>query len=205
MQIYLIDLVKEKANWLKRYFNGCDDVTVLNIDFATFMNEYPNVECVVSPANSFGLMDGGYDAAITAYFGRGLQEKVQQYIICNYHGEQPVGTSCFVSIDEHRSLIHTPTMQYPSHILEPRVIYQCMRTTLLEAIKHDIKSIVIPMFGGTCGGVEPKIAAALMRRGYDQIFSQVPTQLNWDYAFDSHMALNLCSYRPDIKDVIDND
>lgn len=204
MQIYLIDLVKAKANWMEKYFEDCDNVTVIHTDFATFMNSHPGVECVVSPANSFGLMDGGYDAAITAYFGGELSKRVQRYIINNYHGEQPVGTSCFVSIDDHRSLIHTPTMQYPSHILDPRVIYQCMRTTLLEAIKNNVESIVIPMFGGTCGGVEPEIAAALMRSGYDQIFSKIPDHLNWEYAFKTYMDLNLCNQRK-LKDVINND
>ncbi|EHP9011265.1 phage tail protein, partial [Salmonella enterica subsp. enterica serovar Infantis] len=32
-------------------------------------------------AETFGLMDGGVDAAITAYFGSPLQERVQQNII----------------------------------------------------------------------------------------------------------------------------
>ncbi|ECE9311446.1 phage tail protein, partial [Salmonella enterica subsp. enterica serovar Napoli] len=35
---------------------------------------------MVSTANSFGLMDGGVDAAITAYFGPQLQERVQRNI-----------------------------------------------------------------------------------------------------------------------------
>lgn len=44
-------------------------------------------------AETFGLMDGGVDAAITAYFGSQLQERVQQNIIREYLGEQPVGTA----------------------------------------------------------------------------------------------------------------
>ncbi|EJB4474161.1 hypothetical protein MT082_003968, partial [Salmonella enterica] len=38
-------------------------------------------------AETFGLMDGGVDAAITAYFGSQLQERVQQNIIREYLGE----------------------------------------------------------------------------------------------------------------------
>lgn len=38
--------------------------------FTDFMDTY-DVECVVSPANSFGLMDGGYDLTITMWFGGG--------------------------------------------------------------------------------------------------------------------------------------
>ncbi|VEA17077.1 caudovirales tail fibre assembly protein [Salmonella enterica subsp. enterica] len=37
-------------------------------------------------AETFGLMDGGVDAAITAYFGSQLQERVQQNIIREYLG-----------------------------------------------------------------------------------------------------------------------
>lgn len=41
-------------------------------------------------------MDGGVDAAITQFFGKQLQKKVQKYIISNYEGEQPVGTSFII-------------------------------------------------------------------------------------------------------------
>jgi hypothetical protein len=37
----------------------------------------PAFDCMVSPANSFGLMDGGIDAAIIQFFGEQLQERVQ--------------------------------------------------------------------------------------------------------------------------------
>ena len=50
-------------------------------------------DCMVSAANSFGLMDGGVDLAITNYFGGSLQSRVQQVILEHYNGEQPVGTS----------------------------------------------------------------------------------------------------------------
>ncbi len=40
-------------------------------------------------AETFGLMDGGVDAAITAYFGSQLQERVQQNIIREYLGNSP--------------------------------------------------------------------------------------------------------------------
>jgi O-acetyl-ADP-ribose deacetylase (regulator of RNase III) len=47
----------------------------------------------VNPANSFGMMDGGIDAAITAFFGIQLMERVQQRILDDFLGEQSVGTS----------------------------------------------------------------------------------------------------------------
>ena len=54
-----------------------------------YFERLPEFDCLVSPANSFGLMDGGMDAAITRFFGDGLQQRVQQRILAEYLGEQP--------------------------------------------------------------------------------------------------------------------
>lgn len=51
---------------------------------------------MVSAANSFGLMDGGIDAAITDFFGKQLPVRVQARIISEYGGVQPVGTSFII-------------------------------------------------------------------------------------------------------------
>jgi O-acetyl-ADP-ribose deacetylase (regulator of RNase III) len=58
-----------------------------------YFENLPEFDCLVSPANSFGLMDGGMDAAITRFFGDALQQRVQQRILAEYLGEQPVGTA----------------------------------------------------------------------------------------------------------------
>ena len=76
MKIYLLDINKEMTDAWNKYFD-LPNVEIVNEDFATFMNKHPNIEAVVSPANSFGLMDGGYDKAITDYFGKQLMKDVQ--------------------------------------------------------------------------------------------------------------------------------
>ena len=118
-------------------FFDCKDVYLVNESFESFMKKNKgNIECVVSPANSFGLMDGGYDLALTNWYGEQLQEKVQEYIINNYYGEQSVGTSFTIPTNkDNQFLIHTPTMRTPEEIVDPRIIYQCMRSTLIEAKK----------------------------------------------------------------------
>ena len=40
---------------------------------------------------------------------------------------------------DNQFLIHTPTMRTPEEIVDPRIIYQCMRTTLIVAKKNNIK------------------------------------------------------------------
>ena len=151
MQIYLLERDPEKNKYLSLYFQG-ENIKILNEDFSDFMNDNKEkIQCVVSPANSFGLMDGGFDLALSKWYGNQLQERVQEYIIKNFYGEQPVGTSFIKPTNkDNQYLIHTPTMRTPQAIVDPRIIYQCMRTTLLVAIKNNIKSILIPMFRWKC-------------------------------------------------------
>ena len=180
MKIYLIERDYHKFVFLKAYFNQ-EDIELVNDSFENFM-EQNKVQCIVSPANAFGLMDGGYDLAITEWYGNQLQERVQQYIIEHFYGEQPVGTSFIIKTNkDDQYLIHTPTMQTPQLIEDPRVIYQCMRTTLIEARKNNIESILIPMFGGSCGGVKPQIVAKMMWAAYTQL-QNPPSKIDWDYA-----------------------
>ena len=165
---------------LKKCFEN-EDVVLINDSFENFMSKN-KVECVVSPANSFGLMDGGLDLAITNWYGPDLQKRVQQYILDNFYGEQPVGSSFIIETGkENEYLIHTPTMQTPQPIEDPRVIYNCMRSTLIIAKKNNIKSILIPMFGGLTGKVRPDIVAKMMLAAYKQL-QNPPAKISWDYA-----------------------
>ena len=192
MKIYLLERNREGAEALRSVFAE-EEVEVVCDDFASFMLTH-DVECVVSPANAYGLMDGGYDAAITAWYGDGLQKKVQEYILTHYYGEQPVATSFIIDTERSgQKLIHTPTMRVPSRILDPAVIYQAMRTTLMTAIQNGVKSIVIPMFGGLTGGVEYVKIAKLMWMGYRQIIAP-NKKIDWETVWkidDRWIALGL--------------
>ena len=173
IKIYLLDhnpeMVKE---WLKAFKND-KEVIVVEDEFEHFIDTH-DIECVVSPANSWGIMSGGYDLAITNYYGDALQKTVQRYIRRHLYGEQPIGTSIIVDIpNTKQKLIHTPTMQISKSIKDEFVIYQCMRTTLMTALDNKIKTIVIPAFGGHYGKVSPKVVATKMKEAYDQIVSRL--------------------------------
>ena len=169
MKIILLDNKKEMCNAWKKYFNGIDDVEIVNDYIQSY--DLNKVDCLVSPANSYGLMDGGYDLALTKMFGDQLQKMVQNYIIDNLYGEQPVGSSIIVDIpNTNKKLIHTPTMRIPSPIVDSEIVYTSMRSTLICALKNNIKSIIIPAFGGTTGMVPMEIIAKEMFKAYIQIF-----------------------------------
>ncbi|GAA0728481.1 hypothetical protein GCM10009430_37690 [Aquimarina litoralis] len=71
-EITLIDLQKELCDEWKKSFKEFPEVQIVNGKFE-LVREF---DCLVSPANSFGLMDGGIDLAIRNYFGMKLQYNV---------------------------------------------------------------------------------------------------------------------------------
>lgn len=173
MKIYLLDNNPIITTAWTQYFQNEKDVVVINSDFNTFMDKY-EVDCVVSPANSKGIMLGGYDAAITDYFGLDLTKNVQTYIQKHYKGLQPVGTAFIIDIPKSKTkLIHCPTMVSPSIITNTKVVKDCMYATLKTALDNKIQSIVIPAFGGSTGRVGPYDIAKLMFEAYKEIKKEV--------------------------------
>ena len=179
MIVTLLTKNKLVAHYLKQEFSSTKNTFVYCQTFKTFMDSNNNIDCVVSPANSYGLMDGTYDLALTSYFGGELQEVVQKKILKEFNGEQPLCSSLIVNIPNTKiKLIHTPTMRIPSVISDPMIIYHCTRSSLLLAKKNKIKNILLPAFGTGCGLVESDIAAHLMKEGYNQVFSP-QKEINW--------------------------
>ena len=178
MKIKLLDNKEEMCNAWKKYFNGIDDVEIVNDYIQSY--DLNKVDCLVSPANSYGLMDGGYDLALTKMFGDQLQKIVQNYIIDNLYGEQPVGSSIIIDIpNTNKKLIHTPTMRIPSPIVDSEIIYTSMRSTLMCALKNNIKTIIIPAFGGSTGMVPFNTIAREMYKAYIQIFNITINVHSW--------------------------
>lgn len=162
-------------------------------------------DCIVSPANSFGLMDGGIDAAITTYFGEDMVNRVQQRIIDRYAGEQPIGTSEIVwgSIGEEidgvfvgndiKYVAHTPTMIIPQNISDTDNVYLAMKAMLLAVERHNhlvnlgqkfgsvIKIVVCSGLGSGAGRVPYKKVATDMAKAY-QVYKVRPKKISWGFA-----------------------
>lgn len=176
------------------YFQNTENVEIIRRPFETV----PEFDCMVSAANSFGLMDGGVDAAITTYFGTQLQRRVQKYIIQEYLGEQPVGTAFITETGdgEHPWLVHAPTMRVPLIIDGTDAVYNATRAALLAIFQHNksvaeykkIKSVVFPAMGAGCGQVPPDSVARQMRLAWDG-FINCATEINWQYASDRQNAV----------------
>lgn len=151
----------------------------------------PEYDCIVSPANSFGIMDGGFDLALVRYFGQDLIKKVQTKIKNKYAGEQPVGTCLIVKTGnkKHPYLAHTPTMRVPRIIHEYDTIYNAMRAMLLAVMKHkSIKSVLCTGLGTATGNVPFNIAAKQMYLAYKSIMNP-PKEINWQTATNTEQKI----------------
>ncbi|RPD62872.1 macro domain-like protein [Lentinus tigrinus ALCF2SS1-6] len=106
-------------------------------------------ECVVSPANAFGIMDGGFDLALSQAF-RGpsadmyaLTDHVQRHLRARWAGYAPPGSCTLVPLPEAvagpenrwgtRVLAVVPTMKRPEEVGWNReLVYNAMWALLCE-------------------------------------------------------------------------
>lgn len=65
LQLILVDPIPDLCEQWQLKFEGQSNIEIVNGQF----EDLPNYDCMVSAGNSFGLMDGGVDGAITRYFG----------------------------------------------------------------------------------------------------------------------------------------
>lgn len=144
----------------------------------------PKADAIVSPANSFGFMDGGIDGAYTKRFGSRLQEKLQTYIKGMYYGELPVGQAIIVATDDadYRLLISAPTMRVPQFVSSTVNAYLAFRAALLAAVTYNrtfvhevsgrykaIESIICPGLGTSIGMMDYATCARQMLAAYETV------------------------------------
>jgi O-acetyl-ADP-ribose deacetylase (regulator of RNase III) len=172
LKLILVAPDKSLYSAFQEYFDYFPNVEISN-NYFEWLQEY---DCLVSPANSFGMMDGGMDAAITNFFGISLEKKIQQRILEDYLGEQPVGTSLIVETGhpQHPFVAHTPTMRIPMSIRGTDVPYTAMWAMLLavrhhsKTSHHQINTVVCPGLGTGIGQVPHREAARQMSLAYDR-------------------------------------
>jgi len=185
LKLVLVDPKRELCDAFRDQFQSLPNVEIVVGKF----EQLPTFDCMVSAANSFGLMDGGVDYAITQFFGYKLQDKVQKRIVDEFLGEQPVGTSIIVETNhpKHPYIAHTPTMRVPMDIAHTDYVYLAMWAMLLAVRQHNMKDgrqievIACPGLGTATGHVPYRQAARQMALAYEN-FLNPPSYLDWRFA-----------------------
>ena len=162
-RIIFCDTDNDVIEALRHHFSSIPDVgyQVGNIlDIAT--------NTLLSPANSYGFMDGGIDKDYAAFFGNDLQRKVLERVRSRQEGYIPVGAAEWIHTGHKKipNLILAPTMLHPEMIL-PINVFRAFRAALKCIQTHKLEGPVYsPGFGTGVGGVHPDEAAEMMLKAY---------------------------------------
>ena len=195
IQVFLrdrnINLVIAWSREFKGYRNvkvSCGDIFDIKAD------------AIISPANSFGFMDGGIDLLYSEHFAWELQDELQNKIRNCFYGELHVGVATIVETknDNIKYLISCPTMRVPENVSNTVNAYLAFRAGLIEVVNFNkssnekITSILCPGLGTSSGKMAKTICAKQMKYAYDSIFTHgnhFPSDL-WE-AHDLHNNLKV--------------
>jgi len=134
-------------------------------------------DAIISPANSFGFMDGGIDLLYTYQFGEALQRRVQDAIRRDFHGELPVGSAVIVPTG-HQDIpwcVAAPTMRIPGDVADTVHAYLAFRAALHAVLAHTssglprIETVLCPGLATAIGRMPVARCARQMRRAFDRV------------------------------------
>jgi O-acetyl-ADP-ribose deacetylase (regulator of RNase III) len=170
-KIYLIDHSAPLVEEWKKAFSAFPEVVVLAGDYF----QQP-ADAIVSPANSFGIMDGGLDLALREQLGHVVQARLQRIIVERYHGELPIGAAEIVETNDARwkFMVAAPTMRIPEPVASSINAYLAFRAILVAIENFNqaqgrraIDSVVCCGLGTGVGRMGPSRCAAQMRIAYN--------------------------------------
>ena len=203
MNIILTSVDDALADAWERF---CGDLPFVSVHRGSIFDL--SCDAVVSPANSYGFMDGGIDMLYSEVFGWGVQERLQALIQEKHHGELLVGSAEIVETGYPNLpfLIAAPTMRVPmilQHSVNP---YLAARAVLLlvkhstfshgphqsKLISESVNSIAFPGLGTGVGRIGLNTCARQVRAAIDAVLlGQETFPTSWVEAQQRHRSLYL--------------
>lgn len=198
-----IILTAVEADLTEAWRNFCGDVADVEVHHGSIFD----VQCdaVVSPANSFGFMDGGIDLLYSRRFGWQVQERLQKIIREHHGGELLVGAAEIVETDAHIPfLIAAPTMRVPMILRDSVNPYLAARAVLLlikngtfrdgqwkgQRVNEVVHSVAFPGLGTGVGQVGPAVCAHQVRTAIDDVLLETRDfPKTWAEAQSRHQQL----------------
>lgn len=202
IELWLIHPQRAMCDAFRERFAGLPNVEIQQSRF----EDLPPHDCFITAGNAFGIMTAGIDAAVVRYFGEEIMQRIQQKIMDDYLGEQPVGTA-FLIPTHHRAipfLCHAPTMRVPGSIEGTDKVYAATWAALLAVHAHNLQSdqkietIAIPAFGTGFGSMSDDEAARQMAAAYRH-YRNPPHRLDWDWVIDRQKAICHDGSKPVIR------
>ena len=201
MQLILCGIEPQLADAWDRHCGELDCVTV-------HRGSILDVSCdaVVSPANSFGFMDGGIDALYMEHFGADIQLRVRRQIWDHHAGELLVGAADTVETGDAQIpfLIAAPTMRVPMVLRDSVSAYLAARAVFLlvtrgafasgrqqgRQIAEHVRTVAMPGLGTGVGKIGFNTCAHQVRAAInDVLLGQYTMPKSWAEASERHQRL----------------
>lgn len=190
---------------------ACGDLDFVTVHRGSILDV--RCDAVVSPANSFGFMDGGIDAGYLDYFGPDIQMRVRRQIFDHHAGELVVGLADIVETGHAAIpfLIAAPTMRVPMVLRESVNPYLAARAVLLlikrgkfvsgtyrgEAIRDHVRTVALPGLGTGVGRIPFDMCARQVRAALDDVvLDGYVMPGSWAEASERHQLLYTKRVRP---------
>jgi O-acetyl-ADP-ribose deacetylase (regulator of RNase III) len=134
-------------------------------------------DAIISPANSFGFMNGGIDAVYTYQLGPQVQERLRERLARDFAGELPVGQAVIVPTGREQIpwCISAPTMRVPGIVADTPNAYLAFRAALMAVLAHNrieaqpIRSILCPGLATAVGRMPVARCARQMRVAWSRV------------------------------------
>jgi O-acetyl-ADP-ribose deacetylase (regulator of RNase III) len=182
----------------------CGDLDFVQVHHGSILD----VECdaMVSPANSFGFMDGGIDDLYMDHFGSEIQMVVRRQIFDHHGGELIVGNADIVETGDAGVpfLIVAPTMRVPMVLtdsvnpyLAARAVFRLIKYGMFtsgkykdEPVAGHVNTVAIPGLGTGTGKVGYNTCAHQTRAAINHVLlDQYEMPRSWGEASERHQLL----------------
>lgn len=191
LRLHVRDRNAALVDALRRELAGVADVEVTCGDVFDV-----TADAVVSPANSFGFMEGGIDLVYSRRFGWDLQERLKDLLRRDHAGELPVGQAVIVETGapDIPWLVSAPTMRVPADVSETVNAYLALRAALLAVQRHGreprIETVLSPGLCTAVGRMPPGRAARQMAAAWAAVvLGRAPAPREMGQAVDEHARL----------------
>ncbi len=175
LRLHLCDVDPGVAEALAACFRDVDAAEVVVGDLLAL-----RADALLSPANSFGYMDGGVDKRIDDFYRGKAQRAVRRRIAERWRGELPVGSADVLELPSarFRFLVVAPTMRVPGPIAGTIHAYLAFRAALAAALDRGrdgdppITSLAATGLGTGVGAMSGEEAGDQMRAAYDMVVAE---------------------------------
>ena len=201
MRLVLCAIESPLANAWEKF---CGDLDFVTIHRGSILDV--TCDAVVSPANSFGFMDGGIDAIYLDHFGPEIQLRVRRQIYDHHNGELIVGNADIVETGDTEIpfLIVAPTMRVPMVLRDSVNAYLAARAVFLllakgcfvsgqykgNKVADHVPTVALPGLGTGVGKIGFNTCAHQVRTAINDILlGQYTMPQSWAEASERHQLL----------------